>query len=103
MCLQGLDCFTAVPQVRLTLRAAATPYVRIAELIRDGFGSCIVSLHCIAEVSKENFAGYNNLIIGCSTWGIGKLQIDWEEFLPELEEIDFRGKKVAPESVWGIK
>lgn len=67
----------------------------IAELIRNEFGGRIVSLHCIAEASKENFADYDNLIVGCSTWGIGKLQIDWEEFLPELEEIDFRGKKVA--------
>jgi flavodoxin I len=67
----------------------------IAELIRNEFAGGIVSLHCIGEASKKNFADYNNLIIGSSTWGIGKLQIDWKEFLPELEEIDFTGKKVA--------
>jgi flavodoxin I len=67
----------------------------IAELIRNEFGSEIVNLHCVAEASKKDFVDYKHLIIGSPTWGIGKLQIDWEEFLPELDDIDFRGKKVA--------
>jgi flavodoxin I len=67
----------------------------IAELIRNEFGSEMVNLHCVAEASKKDFVDYKYLIIGSPTWGIGKLQIDWEEFLPELDDIDFRGKKVA--------
>jgi flavodoxin I len=67
----------------------------IAELIADELGRGIVSLHFIAEANKKDFAEYEYLIIGCPTWGIGELQIDWEEFLPELKDVDFKGKKVA--------
>lgn len=67
----------------------------IAELIRDEFGSGIVRLHCIAEANTQDFTNYNNFIIGTPTWEIGKLQSDWEVFFPKLDEIDFKGKKVA--------
>ncbi|NJL64523.1 MAG: flavodoxin [Methylacidiphilales bacterium] len=67
----------------------------IAELIRDEFGSNNVRLHCISEARDRDFAGYNYLIMGSPTWGIGKLQRDWEVFFPELDNIDFRSKKVA--------
>jgi flavodoxin I len=67
----------------------------IAELIRNEFGGGMVKSHCIAEASKLDFAKYSYLIIGSPTWGIGKLQIDWEIFFPELDEIDFSGKQVA--------
>jgi len=67
----------------------------IAELIRDEFGSKNVRLHCISEARDRDFAGYNYLIIGSPTWGIGKLQSDWEAFFPELDNIDFKGKNVA--------
>jgi flavodoxin I len=67
----------------------------IAELIRDEFGSKNARLHCISEASDRDFAGYKYLIIGSPTWGIGKLQSDWEGFFPELDNIDFRGKRVA--------
>jgi flavodoxin I len=39
--------------------------------------------------------GYDCLIIGCPTWNIGELQSDWEGLFPELDELDFSGKKVA--------
>jgi flavodoxin I len=67
----------------------------IAELIRNEFGGGMVKLHCMAEARKEDFAKYEYLIIGTPTWGIGQLQIDWEAFFPELDEIDFSGKQVA--------
>jgi flavodoxin I len=67
----------------------------IAELIRDEFGGGMVKLHCMAEARKEDFAKYSYLIIGSPTWGIGKLQSDWEEFFPELDNIDFSSTQVA--------
>jgi flavodoxin I len=67
----------------------------IAELIRDEFGSKNVRLHCISESRDRDFAGYEYLIIGSPTWGIGKLQSDWEAFFPELDNINFKGKQVA--------
>ncbi|MBF2065855.1 MAG: flavodoxin [Calothrix sp. C42_A2020_038] len=67
----------------------------IAELIRNEFGKGIVDLHCIAETREQDFADYDNLIIGSPTWGLGKLQSDWEAFFPRLENVDFKYKKVA--------
>ena len=49
----------------------------------------------VAEVSPEQLAGYDALILGSSTWGAGDLQDDWDAFLPKLEGMDLKGKKVA--------
>jgi flavodoxin I len=38
---------------------------------------------------------YDYLIIGCPTWNIGQLQDDWDAIFPDLDELDFSGKKVA--------
>jgi flavodoxin I len=67
----------------------------IAELIRLEFGKSLIDLHCMAEATEQDFANYDYLIIGSPTWGIGKLQRDWEIFFPRLDYINFSGKKVA--------
>jgi len=38
---------------------------------------------------------YDMLLLGCPTWNVGELQEDWLEKFPELQQIDFGGKKVA--------
>ena len=38
---------------------------------------------------------YDYLILGVPTWNIGQLQDDWEIATPQLEKLDFVGKKVA--------
>ncbi|PID88621.1 MAG: flavodoxin, partial [Bacteroidia bacterium] len=40
-------------------------------------------------------ADYNNIILGTSTWGVGELQDDWDEFLPNLVKEDLVDKNVA--------
>ena len=49
----------------------------------------------VADVTPADFIRYRNLILAVSTWGAGDLQDDWEEFYPNLDEIDFSGKRVA--------
>jgi len=44
---------------------------------------------------KEDIEKYDYLIFGTSTWGIGDMQDDWEDFVDVLEEVDFGKKKVA--------
>jgi flavodoxin I len=46
-------------------------------------------------VENDDFAEYECLMIACPTWNIGEVQSDWEGFFPELDDIDFSGKKVA--------
>ena len=67
-----------------------------AEEIQSALGGeDVVALHEIADVSEE-FADYDNIIIGCPPWDVGELQSDWEGFYEdELDSVDFSGKKVA--------
>lgn len=66
----------------------------IVEKIKDAF-SKEISLHNIAETSKEDMEKYDKLILASSTWGDGDLQADWEDFENNLENIDFSNKTVA--------
>jgi flavodoxin I len=38
---------------------------------------------------------FDNLILGIPTWNIGQLQDDWDILFPQLDMLDFSGKKVA--------
>ncbi len=67
----------------------------VAEEIQKAFGANLVELHDMASADASDFDGYKFLIIGCPTWNIGEMQSDWEGFFPELDGMDFSGKKVA--------
>ena len=64
-------------------------------MIRDELGGDIVILQEFGIVENDDFAEYECRIVPCPTWNIGKVQSDWESFLPERDDIDFSGKKVA--------
>lgn len=66
----------------------------VAEKIKKAFGKN-AELHDIKDAQPEMIAKYTNLIFGTSAWGIGDMQDDWEDFVDELSEVDFAGKKVA--------
>lgn len=66
-----------------------------AEEIQKAFGADLVDLMDISSASPEDFQPYECVIVGCPTWNIGELQADWDGFFPDLDEIDFSGKKVA--------
>jgi flavodoxin I len=38
---------------------------------------------------------FDHLILGIPTWNIGQLQDDWDILFPQLDALDFSGKKVA--------
>lgn len=63
---------------------------RIKELIGDN-----ADLKDASSISGKDMAGYDLVILGSSTWGLGDLQDDWEEALPELSKTDMSGKKMA--------
>ena len=66
----------------------------IAEKLKALFGKDVEATN-IDIASKEDIEQYNYLIFGTSTWGIGDMQDDWEDFMDVLEEVDFGKKKVA--------
>lgn len=77
---------------------------RIAKLIKKRFDIDTMADALNAnKASVELIAGYEYLILGTSTLGAGRLpglSTDcmgggWEEFLPQLQDVDFTGKTVA--------
>ncbi|HEY9628906.1 MAG TPA: flavodoxin FldA [Coleofasciculaceae cyanobacterium] len=68
----------------------------IAEMIQKELGgSKAVELFDVSDVEPSDFEEFDCLIVGCPTWNIGELQSDWEGFFEELDQINFKGKKVA--------
>ena len=53
------------------------------------------NLHNVADNPADELRQYDNLILGTSTWGVGDLQDDWEDFLSALEKADLSGKTIA--------
>jgi flavodoxin I len=68
---------------------------RIKELVEGQTGAGTVDLLEIYKKKKEDMSKYDLLILGMPTWYDGELQGDWEEFISEMQQINFAGKKVA--------
>jgi flavodoxin I len=71
---------------------------RAAHLIAQAFAAqagWTVDVLDIAEYYLESMLDYECLILGVPTWNIGQLQEDWEAILPEFDELDLTGKRVA--------
>jgi flavodoxin I len=64
----------------------------VATKLQEALGA---DLHNITDVDADAIAGYDAIVFATSTWGAGDLQDDWEDFFPNLDDIDFSGKKVA--------
>lgn len=67
----------------------------IKKKLEAKLGPDSVDMYEIYKKKKEDMAHYEMLILGMPTWYDGELQGDWEDFIPEMEKIDFTGKKVA--------
>jgi flavodoxin I len=67
----------------------------VAHQIQDILGEDVITLHDIYETDAAQFADYDKIIIGLSTWYDGQLQSDWDDFFESFKEIDFNGKTVA--------
>ncbi len=66
----------------------------IAKKIQEIFGNGITTVD-IEKAWKDDFIACDNLIAGTSTWFDGELPAYWDELLPELAELDMKGKTVA--------
>jgi flavodoxin I len=67
----------------------------IADKIQQAFGEEKADVFNIDAVEKIEMEQYPYLIFGTSTWGLGDLQDDWEEFIDIFNTIDLSKKKVA--------
>lgn len=66
----------------------------VAEIIADNL-SHDVELFNVSDAPIEAIQGADLVLFGCSTWGNGELQDDFEEFIDELTPELLNGKDVA--------
>ncbi|MDR3127306.1 MAG: flavodoxin [Tannerellaceae bacterium] len=67
----------------------------VAEKIAKALGIDRADVHDVAKAKAGDLAGYELLLLGCSTWGLGDLQDDFADFVGELSKADLSGKKVG--------
>lgn len=68
---------------------------KIAEKIKEAFASDDVDMVNAEDITKEKFTSYDNLILGVPTWFDGELPNYWDEFIPDMEEVNLKNKKIA--------
>lgn len=67
----------------------------VSKMIQKKLGKKMVEVKDIAKSTKEDIAEFDLIILGIPTWYYGENQCDWDDFLPDLEEVDFTDKLVA--------
>lgn len=67
---------------------------KAGEKIAEALGNSLKVVNA-EEITEEEFLSYDQLILGVPTWFDGELPNYWDEFVPALEEMDLKGKKVA--------
>ncbi len=74
----------------------STKTAKAAEKIVQEFGPDYNIIPVNAEeLTEELFLSFTNLILGVPTWFDGELPNYWDEFVPALEDLDLKGKKIA--------
>ena len=68
---------------------------KIAERIKEAFNDDQVELVNAEEITGEIFLSFDQVIMDVSTWFDGELPNYWDESVPELEDMDLSGKKIA--------
>lgn len=68
---------------------------QIAKKIVENLGNDFIEEVNAVEVDEEKFKSFDNLILSVPTWFDGELPNYWDEFVPTLEELDLKGKKIA--------
>lgn len=68
---------------------------RIAEKVIEGWGEPKLEPVNAEELTKEVIEKYDYFIMSAPTWFDGELPNYWDEFVPDLEEMDLKNKKFA--------
>ena len=68
---------------------------RVAEKIIAAYGESDIEAVNAEEISKETLEQYDKFILSAPTWFDGELPNYWDEFVPDLEEMDLSNKRFA--------
>lgn len=66
-----------------------------AKMIIESFEGKDIEAVNAEDITAEKFLKNRNLILGVATWFDGELPNYWDEFVPELEDMNLKGYKVA--------
>ena len=67
-----------------------------AEKVKKAFGENFdVEMVNVEEIDETSFLSYENMVLGVPTWFDGELPNYWDEFMPAIEDLKLKGKKVA--------
>jgi len=67
-----------------------------AEKVKKAFGKDFdVDMVNVEEIDEEAFLSHKNMVLGVPTWFDGELPNYWDEFMPAIEDMKLKGKKVA--------
>lgn len=67
----------------------------VAGKIAEQLGIGQEDMHNVGNTEVKAVEPYDVLLLGSSTWGVGELQDDWNDFLFKLKDMDLKGKTVA--------
>ncbi|MBN2213845.1 MAG: flavodoxin [Bacteroidales bacterium] len=65
------------------------------KMLSEALGKENVETVNAETVNKDQVLSYDNMIFGVPTWFDGELPNYWDEFVPELEDMNLKGKKMA--------
>lgn len=68
---------------------------KVAEKIVEAFGKENIDVVNAEELTSKVFEENDNFILSTPTWFDGELPNYWDEFVPELEEMDLKNKTFA--------
>lgn len=66
----------------------------VAKEIKELYGNDIEEVNA-EDINGEKFLQYDQLILSAPTWFDGELPNYWDEFVPELETLNLKNKKIA--------
>lgn len=73
---------------------------KVAKIVAEKITTKKVEVHLVKETDAEKLTEYSNIIMGISTlgkhtWSSDNSGNDWDDFLPKLNGLDLKGKKIA--------
>lgn len=63
--------------------------------IAEKLGISPADVYNVADTAPSVVTGYDNLILGSSTWGDGDLEENWFDFIDGLQSMYLKGKNIA--------
>lgn len=82
-------------KIALVYSFNSTKSAKIASKIADSLKNLSIDRINVESCKGEEFLLYDGYILGVPTWFDGELPNYWDEILPALEYMNFKGKKFA--------